>query len=86
MHTHTHTHTCDLVFLEVLVIVVAEELVELPQPDIDLLHTPLLHRKGQAFGGHLRTAADEFLRGGRWDRKMIKCVYRRGRVGSLVQQ
>ena len=70
-----------------LVIVVAEELVELPQPDIDLLHTPLLHRKGQAFGGHLRTAADELLRGGRWGRKMMKCVYRRGRaVGSLHQQ
>ena len=36
-HTRARTHTCNLVFLEVFIVVVAEELVELAQPNKDLL-------------------------------------------------
>ena len=68
---HTHTHTCNLVFLEVFIVVVAKELVELAQPNRDLLRAPLLHRKGEAFSGHLSTAADELLKRGRYGRKEV---------------
>ena len=70
-HTRACTHTCNLVFLEVFIVVVAEELVELAQPNRDLLRAPLLHRKGEAFSGHLSTAADELLKRGRYGRKEV---------------
>ena len=87
-HTRACTHTCNLVFLEVFIVVVAKELVELAQPNRDLLRAPLLHRKGEAFSGHLSTAADELLKGGRYVWTGRRCVKGReggGWLDSMVQ-